>query len=206
MLFINVLLIAVAVSIDGFWGGFAFGLKRTKIPPLSLLIICSWSVICTMITMVIGHFLIDHLPFTLIKWIGAIMLCFIGIMALREGIKKRKEYKDSKIEPSKIKIKDIFKVLNNPLLADVDNQNDIKPSEATLLGLAVAMDASIAAFTLGLAGLNPFITPFLFGITHYVLIGLGNIVARRRVFETLGTKLYLIPGLVLIALGVSRLL
>jgi putative sporulation protein YtaF len=179
-------LIAIAVSIDGFMGGFAFGLKRTKIPILSLLIISSWSVVCTMITMLAGHFLTDYIPLIWARIMGAVMLTAIGAMTIIEGIKRKKEYKASNVKVCKIKISNLFKVLNNPLLADVDNQNDIKPSEATLLGLAVAMDASIAAFTLGLAGVNPIFTPFLFGATHFILIGLGNIIATRKVFEFVG--------------------
>lgn len=202
----SLVLIAVAVSIDGFWGGFAFGLKRTKIPLISLVIISSWSVVCTMITMLIGYFLTDYIPFFWANVIGALMLFLIGFMALREGIKKRREYAGNNAGSEQIGLKDIFRVLNNPLLADVDNQNDIKPSEATLLGLAVAMDASIAAFTVALAGFNPFTTPFLFGLTHFILIGLGNMVATRKVFETVGIKLSLVPGFILIALGVARLL
>jgi len=203
---LSLVLIAVAVSIDGFWGGFAFGLKRTKIPPLSLIIISAWSVICTMISMLVGHFLTNHISITAAKIIGAGLLFAMGFMTLKEGMKKRNELKFEDNKASKIGLKDVFKIISNPLLADVDNQNDIKPSEATLLGLAVAMDASVAAFTLSLAGLNPFTTPFLFGLTHFVLIGLGNLLATRKLFSTIGAKLTLAPGLILMLLGISRLL
>lgn len=207
MSIIGLILIAVAVSVDGFWGGFAFGLNRTKIPKLSLLIISSWSVLCTMITMLIGRFLTYHIPILAAKIAGAVLLIIIGFMALREGLRKKDEYRNRpKTDDTKPGFKDVFRILNNPLLADVDNQNDIKPSEATLFGLAVSMDASVAAFTLALSGMSPFTTPFLFGLTHFLLIGAGNIIATRKLFNAVGIKFAIFPGLILMALGILRLL
>ena len=67
------------------------------------------------------------------------------------------------------------------------------------------MDASIVAFTLALMGLNPYTTPFLFGLTHFILIGMGNIAARNSIINKLGQKFHYLPGLILMLLGVLRL-
>ena len=204
MSIMTLIIIATAVSIDGFWGGFAFGLRKIKINLPSLIVISIWSVVLCFITMLIGHFLKDIISFTFAKWISAILLFIIGSMALKEGINQR-----SKINiknKSKICLKDLFRILDNPLLADVDGENDVKPGEGTLLGLAVAMDAAVAAFTVALAGYNPFITPFLFGLTHFILIGLGNLVAMKRLIHYFAEKFALLPGMILIALGILRLL
>ena len=204
MSIMTLIIIATAVSIDGFWGGFAFGLRKIKINLPSLIVISIWSVVLCFITMLIGHFLKDIISFTFAKWISAILLFIIGSMALKEGINQR-----SKINiknKSKIGLKDLFRILDNPLLADVDGENDVKPGEGTLLGLAVAMDAAVAAFTVALAGYNPFITPFLFGLTHFILIGLGNLVAMKRLIHYFAEKFALLPGMILIALGILRLL
>ena len=204
----SLIIIATAVSIDGFWGGFAFGLRKIKINFTSLLVISFWSVVLCGITMSLGHFLKDHISFALAKWISALLLFAIGAMALKEGIIQRSKYieknQHSKVE--KIGFKDLFRILDNPLLADVDGENDVKPGEGTLLGLAVAMDAAVAAFTVALAGYSPFTTPFLFGLTHFVLIGLGNFVALKQLIHYFAEKFALLPGVILIALGVLRLI
>jgi putative sporulation protein YtaF len=201
------ILLAIAVSIDGFWGGFAFGLRRVKISPVSLLVISAWSVVCTMIVMLIGHSIKNIISFEWAKYIGAGLLFLLGLFSLKEGYKQKKEH----IECTRnfitynVKFKDLIKILRNPLLADIDNENDIKPAEATVFGLAVAMDASIAAFTISLLGFNPFITPFLFGLTHYVLIGSGNLIARQNTINHFGQRFSMLPGIILIALAILRL-
>lgn len=203
----SLILLAIAVSIDGFWGGFAFGLKKVKLSPISLLIISSWSVVCTMIVMLIGHNLKSIISFEWAKYIGALLLFLLGLFTLNDGYKQKKEHLECKRNfiTYNVRFRDLIKILHNPMLADIDNENDIKPAEATVFGLAVAMDASIAAFTISLLGFNPFITPFLFGLTHYVLIGSGNLIARQNIINHFGQKFLMLPGIILIALAILRL-
>ncbi len=136
-----------------------------------------------MISMIAGHKMQKFISLDVGKYIGAILLLLLGLFTLIEGIKQRKEANQENIENKKVlnnlNVRNLIKVVNNPLLADIDHENDIKPIEGIILGIAVAMDASIAAFTLSFFNLNPYITPFLFGLTHFVLIGLGNFLAKK---------------------------
>lgn len=201
---ISLILIATAVSIDGFWGGFSFGLRKIKISWVSLLIISSWSIVGTMITMNIGYRLQDFISLETGKYIGGSLLLLLGLFTLKEGLEQRKKFKSNSEDHIDMNFRGLIKVINNPILADIDKENDIKPIEGTILGVAVAMDASIAAFTLSFFEFNPFITPFLFGITHFVLIGLGNILARNNFVYHFAAKFSLLPGIILVALGISR--
>ncbi|WP_153012005.1 manganese efflux pump [Tepidibacillus decaturensis] len=97
-------------------------------------------------------------------------------------------------------------MINNPILADIDQENDIKPIEGMILGIAVAMDASIAAFTLSFFDLNPYLTPFLFGLMHFILIGLGNILARKNIINVFVENFSLLPGIILVTLAIIRLM
>ncbi|MDN5324201.1 MAG: hypothetical protein PWQ67_2655 [Clostridia bacterium] len=200
----SLILVATAVSIDGFWGGFSFGLRKIRISVLSLFIISSWSIICSMLTMLLGYNLQRYISLELGKYIGAMLLLFLGLFTLKEGLDQRKEIKNGQRNKIKVNFKDLVKILNNPLLADIDHENDIKPFEGTILGIAVAMDASIAAFTLSFFGFSPYSTPILFGLTHCILIGLGNTLARKNVINRLGEKFALLPGIILITLALLR--
>ncbi|MDK2934680.1 MAG: hypothetical protein PWP27_2490 [Clostridiales bacterium] len=204
---LSVVIVAVAVSLDGFWGGFAFGLRKIKISFLSLLMISSWSVICSMVAMLIGVNLKSYISLEVAKYIGAVLLLLLGLFTLKEGYNQKNESTTQEKNSIKfdITVQNLVKVLCNPLLADIDKENDIKPAEGIILGLAVAMDASIAAFTLSLFGLNPYLTPFLFGITHFILIGAGNIIARYNIINHLGEKLSLLPGFILVVMALLRL-
>ncbi|MBS4538478.1 manganese efflux pump [Clostridium sp. D2Q-11] len=202
---ISLVLIATAVSIDGFWGGFAFGLRKIRIKFLPLIIISFMSVILSMVTMQIGYNLKEFIPLASAKYIGAGLLILLGLFTLRESKKQEDSLSNDSTKISDFKPRDLIKVIRNPLLSDIDKQNDIKAMEGIILGLAVGMDASIAAFTVSLMGVNPYTTPFLFGLTHFVLIGVGNVVARHNEINQLGQKFSYLPGLILMVLGVLRL-
>ncbi len=198
-------LTAIAVSIDGFWGGFAFGLRKTEIPATSLTVIGIWSVICTAITMLLGHYFAKVIPLQATTWLGAGLLLTVGVLALKEGLEHKKERPVEIGARPPITLSTLLNIIRNPILADLDKENDIKPWEATLLGLAVAMDASIAAFALALNGVNPYTTPLLFGVAHFVMVGLGNIVARHRLLSFVGDRFAFAPGMILIFLAIVRL-
>ena len=52
---------------------------------------------------------------------------------------------------------------------------DINLVNSLSIGLSVGLDSSVCAFTLAIEKYNPFITPIYFGISHFILIWLGNI-------------------------------
>ncbi len=119
--FISLILVAVAVSIDGFWGGFAFGLRKIKISFFPLIIISFWSVVCTMITMLIGSNLKQIIPVEIAKYIGAALLILLGIFTFKEGYKHKDKLSANNKKVTNFNPKDLLKVLRNPLLADIDN-------------------------------------------------------------------------------------
>ncbi|MDS1029619.1 sporulation membrane protein YtaF [Bacillota bacterium LX-D] len=211
----SVVLLAIAVSIDGFWSGFAFGLKKIKIPFVSLLAINICPIVCSMLTMLIGYTLQKYITFQSAQYFGAALLLFLGVFILKQGYKQKQNHKQQHKEKSPQHHKritehlaagNLISILKNPLLADIDHENDIKFFEGLLLGFAVAMDASIAAFSLSLMGYNPFTTPFLFGLTHFILIGIGNITARQSRIQQIGEQFALLPGLILIVLSILRII
>ncbi len=201
---VSLVFMATAVSIDGFWGGFSFGLRNIKIEPFSLFIVSFISVICTMIAMIIGFNIKEYIPIEIARYIGAGLLFILGIYTVN-GNKKQDASLNERFNLKDLNLMDLITVLRNPPLSDFDKQNDIKPIEGIIFGLAVAMDASIAAFTLALMGVNPYTTPFLFGLTHFILIGMGNIAARNSLVNRIGQKFYYLSGIILMILGVLRL-
>lgn len=58
---------------------------------------------------------------------------------------------------------------------------DINLVNSLSIGLSVGLDSSVCAFTLALEKYNPFITPIYFGISHFILIWLGNILFNKRI-------------------------
>ncbi len=49
------------------------------------------------------------------------------------------------------------------------------------IGLSIGLDSSVCAFTLALKKYDPFITPIYFGISHFILIWLGNKLFNKKI-------------------------
>jgi len=49
------------------------------------------------------------------------------------------------------------------------------------IGLSIGLDSSVCAFTLALEKYDPFITPIYFGISHFILIWLGNKLFNKKI-------------------------
>lgn len=72
-------------------------------------------------------------------------------------------------------INSYFEIENNKNIKDINIINCLA------LGLSLGLDSSTCAFTLALEKYNPFITPIYFGISHFILIWLGNISFNKRI-------------------------
>ena len=75
------------------------------------------------------------------------------------------------------------------------NELDLKNS--ITIGFSVGLDSSVCAFALALLKYNIFITPIYFGISHFILIFLGNYIFSIKPIKNKYLK-YLSPILLLL--------
>lgn len=208
------ILLSIAVSLDGFWGGFAYGMRKLKITlfPLTLIALCSF--VGSYIAITIGATLINYLSIQVATWAGALLIIAIGCWIIKDGVQRKNTKNLCQVElptesTSSKKQRyypSLLQVLKNPLLADLDKSGTINMPEALILGVAVAIDASVAAFALGLAGFPPLLTAFLFGLAHFLLVGLGNVLALNKLVYKISDRFVFVPGCILIIVGILRLL
>jgi putative Mn2+ efflux pump MntP len=71
-------------------------------------------------------------------------------------------------------INSFIEVKKEKEIQDIDLINSIS------IGISLGLDSSVCAFTLALEKYNPFITPIYFGISHFILIWLGNILFNKK--------------------------
>lgn len=86
---VSLLVLAFAVSLDGFGVGVTYGLRRIRIPLLSVFIIACCSGLIIFISMQVGELLTNYLSEFVSKLIGACLLILIGGWALLQ-LKRRK--------------------------------------------------------------------------------------------------------------------
>ncbi len=89
--FTSLAVLAIAVSLDSFGVGMTYGLRKIKIPLLSVLIISCCSGIVIWLSMGVGHWLTSYVSSTMASSIGASILIAIGCFALVQYFRGRKQ-------------------------------------------------------------------------------------------------------------------
>lgn len=203
---IGPLLFALAVSADGFMAGIAYGAKKIHIPILSLVVVALASTLAVTISMICGKGLTTFIPETWSSSIGSLILIAIGIYFLLGACKEKINSLDMDEEEPLISFNIrslgiIVQILKEPSSADFDSSGEISAKEAFFLGLALALDALGAGIGAAMAGFNILFTALAVGMLKFILVNsglfLGTIISNSRL-KTVST---VIPGIILITIG-----
>ncbi|SDX16116.1 MntP/YtaF family protein [Paenibacillus sp. CF384] len=236
----SLLLLAFAVSLDGFGVGVTYGLRRIRIPVPSIVIIAFCSGLVVWLSMQIGALLTGYMSPDVAKWIGAILLMLIGVWALIQYWKRRTEgdSEDSdsgetsaaasaenggndgtgaamgniRMAASTIVILElkrlgiVIQILRTPQMADVDRSGIISASEAVLLGFALSLDSFGAGLGAAMVGFNPLLTAVVISGASGIFLLAGMRLGFRFAAWRGMRALSVLPGIMLIVMGVMRLM
>ncbi len=207
---------ALALNLDSFGAGMAYGSRQIKVPVSSLCIISSISVAAISISMLGGQILLAALPVSLAHRAGGILLMLIGLWVLYQTCRSGRQVPDNAVPDAngavktiKISIKPlglVIQILKEPARADLDSSGVISSGEASILGIALAMDAFVAGFAVSMLGFSIILTATVVGLGHFFLTYLGLLAGRSITKFHLGRQLTILPGCLLIALGLLKLL
>ncbi len=207
----TILLFALALNMDALATGVAYGIRKIKIPFTSVIIISLMSVLSITVSMLLGRFLADMISESFAHRLGGIILIGIGIWVLYQSWQER-HLSDGKPAEQKtlmqIRIKSlglVIQVLREPSKADLDKSGIISPREAILLGCALAMDAFGAGFAVSMMGFDPVLTASVVGIGHILLTYMGLAMGSGFAASAIGCKMAVLPGFILIALGLFKI-
>lgn len=222
--YISLILIALAVSLDSCSVGLLYGARKIRIPWVSILIIsiCSGAMIWG--SMRLGLFMLEWLEPETAKAIGAIILVLVGMWAVFQFFlhHRKSDVVEDTIERNVIrngelpvqtvlhieirKIGLVIQILRSPTVADIDRSGNISAWEAAFLGIALSLDALGAGIGAALVGYSPLSTAVLIAFSGglFITIGLrlGRWLSRRKWMQ----RLSILPGILLITLGIMKLL
>jgi len=188
---VEAILIVIALSMDAFVSGFAYGANKIRMPISSVTVI---SFICTAILAVslflgglIGPFLPDHLAVS----VGFLLLFGLGMFKLFDSVIKsyirRHAAFRKKFRFSLFHLGFILNIYADPEEADSDHSMSLSPSEAAYLAVALSLDGLAVGVGAGMSDANPIlIVAFsLIGTVLAVLLGclLGRQIARKLRFD-----------------------
>jgi len=215
------ILMAVALSLDGFGVGLAYGLRRIRIPMSSLIVIALCTVFAMGISMLFGSWVTIWLKFIPARLLGATILITLGGVQLAKAIWNSQQEIFPQALPAmavavqKPVLEPIFRfqlnffglvvqVLKTPVIADVDGSGGISLRESLLLGSALAVDAFASGIGAAMAGMTLSVIGIV-ALTQIMMLRLGQQMAGK-IPENWTVKAEFLPGLVLILVGLGKLI
>ncbi|KGK88110.1 sporulation protein [Desulfosporosinus sp. HMP52] len=215
------MLMAVALSLDGFGVGLAYGLRRIRIPVNSLIAIAMCTVLAMGVSMLFGGWVTLWLELIPARLLGAVILLALGVFQLGKAIRNGSEEVFPEAVPAmayaqpKAVLEPVFRfqlqlfglviqVLKTPDIADVDGSGVISLKESLLLGSALAIDAFASGIGAAMAGMTLSVIGVV-ALTQIMMLRLGQQMAGKiPVYWT--SKAEYLPGVVLILIGLGKLI
>ncbi|SES75928.1 sporulation membrane protein YtaF [Anaerobranca gottschalkii] len=201
-----VFFLALAVSLDGFGAGFAYGLNRITINFSAKILISLASAFAIYLSLLAGVLIIKILPPNLAEKLGGILLCVMGIYIIYQNL--RNLINNQPFDEEFLKknfIQKLFILLKEPKKADFDKSGNISGIEVFFLGFALAMDAFGAGFGAALAGSNPLLMAVSVGILKFILVSLGIILGKKLTEIPWQGVIVIIPGIIFLLIGLTNL-
>jgi putative sporulation protein YtaF len=194
---------------DGLGVGVAYGLQKIKVPVFSRLIISTASFCAICVAIFASSFVAKLLSVDWARFIGAAILITIGIWLILQVWVSKENGKAEGGKLFEITIRPlglIIQILRQPRDADMDHSGVISPQEAVALGMALALDAIGVGFGAVLAAEIPvsLLAPFVVGLNKFLFLSLGIFLGSRTFPAWYGKKIEIIPGGILILMGIIK--
>lgn len=214
MKLLTLALFAMALNMDSFAVGVVYGVRKIKMPLASLAIICLISMGAISISMLMGGILAAYFSPVLAHRLGGIILLFLGLWVLLQSVLEKKSNSDNEETDAvhtgtiiRIHIRSLglaIQILREPSKADLDRSGIISAKEAVLLGFTLALDAFAAGFAISLLSFGILPTALMVGCGQFLFTYLGLLAGTYAIATSLSQKISILPGFILIALGLFR--
>lgn len=218
---LSLLLVSLAISMDSVSVGLTYGLRKMRMPFLSLVVVsgCSFAVVYSV--MLIGSSLTVWLTPDIGKRIGAAVLIGMGLFTLGRLVSPRSAAEEEqgirapqlagKQEEPQLTVLSQFRmfglmiqILRDPARADADRSGHIMGWEAVMLGLALSMDAFGAGISLTFLGYPPLAVALCIAVMSALLLAIGMALGRRAGQSKWLSRLTWLPPILLICIGVAK--
>ena len=204
---LEVLILAVALSLDALVASFAYGSQKMKISIGATLVI---GLICGALlgfTLFLGERMGGFLPVWLAGLISFVILFGLGTLRIFDSWLKnyiRKRGSGGEIKFSAFRLTFILQIYADPETADTDGSRVLSPGEALSLGLALSLDGIAAGLGAGLLGAPPLLSAGIASLLTVAAIIAGGKLGGRLA-QALTRDVSWISGGLLILLAVLQI-
>ncbi|HEY8345571.1 MAG TPA: sporulation membrane protein YtaF [Bacillota bacterium] len=210
--FWSALFFAIALSLDGFGVGVAYGVQKLVLPVKARAMISVVSFSAITAALHCGGFIGSLLPGEYATALGRLILLVIGLWFLFQAWVKKKEKSvtEQNLPLAEFSLKSlgiVILVLRHPSAADFDRSGSINTKEAVFLGMALAMDAAGAGVGASIGASWPWYTSLLVGLSKFTFLStglaFGRIYHKQQAQKRAYPGLAYLPGLILCFLAIS---
>lgn len=195
-LLIQLTLIVLAVSLDGFTVGLTYGLKKISITIKTLFIIISCSGLVVFSSMTFGKIISQFISPQLASNLGSLILICLGTFLIISLVR-------SHFQKKRKKNKSYSAIINDPLIVDEDKSGSISAKEAFVLGFALALDAFGAGIGAAMIGYPTIITTILIALASGLFVFSGFKLGHLFAKLTFINNFTYFPPFLLIFIGIS---
>lgn len=206
----QIALLSLALSADGFFVGLSLGLRKIIIPSSCKAIICVMAMLLSYCSVSCGETLTHFFPDYMAKMIGAVIMLLVGLWIMFGNFVRQRSFSETKKQSfSKCLGKKTnlpVKVLGNPPIGDMDQSGVIELKEALLIGVALSIDMLGTGFGIGAVGISPMLIAPWVGLFQILFLSTGMFTSHFiKKITPFGEKMFsYLSGTILIILSLYR--
>ena len=214
---IQLLVLALALSIDAFGIGVSYGVRKIGVKKSSLFIISFMALLFSSISIGFGKILGAIFSPKVTSFISISILVILGIFIIKKGFDEngnkenidipKLDNKDKNICSLFIKCLGItIDIIKKPSICDIDKSSKIEPREAFYLGVALSLDCVGTSIAISNFKKYTFLFPIFIVVFQLTFLILGMFLGKKTFLNSLDNKkIPTISGLILIFIGFIRL-
>lgn len=215
-MFLQLLFLTLALSIDSFGIGVSYGIRKIKFSPASFFIISLISLAFSSLSLSIGSVISIIFSEKITSFISILILIILGLFIIKKGLEKNEPLENNKISIEKNKknyslfIKSLgitINVIKTPSSCDLNNSMYIEPKEAFYLGVALSIDCIGVGIAVSSLKIYANLFPVFIMFFQLAFLSAGMFIGKKLKLKNLDeTKLSIFSGLILILIGSIRII
>ncbi|MEH7331785.1 sporulation membrane protein YtaF [Neobacillus drentensis] len=200
MHYLSILFIGIAANLDNLGISVSYGLRSTRIPLVSNLIIAIVSMICAYLSIIAGKFISQFISIGLANFAGGLIIIGIGIKCIVDSFSVHESPREVKADSN------YSHVITHPDSADVNHDKMISVKESIFLGFALAINCLVMGLGAGITGVSPVLTTLSIGLFSVVSIWSGIKLGNKICGMSIGKYSNIVSGILLIIIGVYEMI
>lgn len=214
---VQLLILALALSIDAFGIGVSYGVRKIGFKPSSLFIISLMALLFSSVSIGFGKILVYVFSPKITSFISIAILVVLGIFIIKKGVEKNDVTEEIDIQAIESEHKNIcsffikclgitIDIIKTPAICDMNKSLKIEPKEAFYLGIALSLDCVGTSIAISTFSTYTFLFPIFIVVFQLTFLILGIFLGKKTFLNSLDSKkIPTISGLILIFIGFIRL-